>query len=137
MKNILFILIILLSIIGCSKSVDDDLQPYVDDFERLCQEYGRCDDGVDIPVYFTKRLEPLGRCIKSFDRGKRVAIDEIAWQDLSWCQRESVVFHELGHCVLGYKHSDIEDSYMWFELNDLDCDLHQKLRDEKIEHLFT
>ncbi len=51
----------------------------------------------------------LGQCKSYSDGSKIVTIDQGYWNRSSDIEREYVVFHELGHCVLGRDHSDEKD----------------------------
>lgn len=85
-----------------------ELQPYFEDFEALAASYGR--DVSAIIVGVSGNLETLenniaGQCT-SFSNGvgNTVRIDTEFWEQAHSTLREFVVFHELGHCVLGRGH---------------------------------
>jgi hypothetical protein len=72
----------------------------------------------------------------------RVLIDEDAWNTSSSPKREVVVFHELGHCVLGRQHrTDLSPdgsrpmSIMFPYV--LDADTYMQHRQEYIKELFS
>ena len=50
-----------------------------------------------------------GWCRYSPSQPNVVAIDEDFWKDASSTWREFVVFHELGHCILGRGHRETQD----------------------------
>jgi hypothetical protein len=56
-----------------------------------------------VNAYFA-RLEPeiAGYCIPSFG----ILINEDRWATFGPYQKRELMFHELGHCVLGLNHSD-------------------------------
>lgn len=47
-----------------------------------------------------------GSCSYGFRQANRVTIDMPFWDRAGYYSREMVVFHELGHCVLGRDHSE-------------------------------
>lgn len=69
-----------------------DYQAEVAELEGYIKEISR--DGV------------VGQCHSSDEAPNIVEVDEDFWQSASYTEREYVVFHELGHCVLGRDHSD-------------------------------
>lgn len=69
-----------------------------------------------------------------------IAIDFEAWQSLSGLEREQLVFHELGHCVLGRPDTDeIKDNLpsSIMHLNMIDEQVYSKNRAEYLEELFS
>ncbi|MCP3932093.1 MAG: hypothetical protein GY705_23725 [Bacteroidetes bacterium] len=91
--------------------VDSSLQPYFDSFE-----YEASLRGLDINLLeagvegYIENIEDdgvIGQCQSG--SGRRILIDDQYWKRASSMQRESVIFHELGHCYLQRDHSD--DSY--------------------------
>jgi hypothetical protein len=61
----------------------------------------------EVRFTFARLLQGFhGECRKLDDGTVQVAIQESAWENLSPNRRELVIFHELGHCVLGLGHSD-------------------------------
>ncbi len=117
-------------------TISDELQANVRQFKAHCKEYEQCRWNDKVSVIMIERLEPAGRAVHSF-RGDIVYIDRILWPDLSWCQREVLVFHELGHMILGLGHSDLESSIMYESLDPIDCDIYEMQRGMLIDELFT
>jgi hypothetical protein len=94
-----FILLALVMLSGCGRNfVDPALAPYVQRFEAA--------GGLQIRylnIHFgSLPSKEEGLC--SHFPSPEVTIDSTAWQGLSEVQREVVVFHELGHCILGRGH---------------------------------
>lgn len=79
------------------------LVKYVQAFE---QEYGRTI--YDIPMVMTENL-PSGRAgecrIFRVGQFREIAISWQSWDNLADHEREMLMFHELGHCVLERKHT--------------------------------
>jgi len=56
-----------------------------------------------ITAYFSKLEEEIaGYCIPEFG----ILINEKLWSSLGPFQKKELMFHELGHCVLGLDHSE-------------------------------
>ena len=96
---------IFLALILCScgkkGTVDPAFQEYVQDFEI---NIGVKVTGVDI--YFKAQKAPiLGVCISGGSIAK-IEIDPEQWQKMGPYGKEHLIYHELGHCVLGRKHDD-------------------------------
>ena len=98
------LMVSLFSIASCgnvvvSKMVESDeaLVPYV---QRFQQEYGAT---VNISVTFGEMAANFaGLCYYSPYR--HVTINKSIWQRLDESQKEQLVYHELGHCVLNHGH---------------------------------
>jgi hypothetical protein len=71
-------------------------------FEFFQEAYKRKCLVMPIDAYFA-RLEPniAGYCIPGFG----ILLNENMWPMLSKMERKELMFHELGHCVLGLEHS--------------------------------
>ncbi len=46
-----------------------------------------------------------GKCV-SDDYPKRIMIDRGRWKLINQSQQEALIYHELGHCILGRKHKN-------------------------------
>ena len=90
--------------VGCGSApvkIDSKLQPYVDEFSR---QFGRVVDWV--PTTF-EDLEGdwVGVCETGPD-GPKVKIDPEYWDEADEGEKESLIMHEYGHCVLDRDHED-------------------------------
>jgi len=121
-KNYPIHIILLLAVLfgsSCSKNndfiVDAAIQPYFDLFEIEAQKRGKevdlakdlingiVVDLVDDVVY--------GQCATTASTGIRtVRVNREFWDSASPADREFLIFHELGHCVLERLHLDATDS---------------------------
>jgi hypothetical protein len=116
--------ILLLSVLtgfwSCNKDssldlfVDPSLQEY---FDRFVVEGAARGVTVDytasrISGYLKIITQPnvIGQCAHSDSKPNTVIIDKIYWSTASDLEKEFVVFHELGHCVLNREHLDDADS---------------------------
>lgn len=90
-------------------SIDPELQPYINEFLIDARVNGVNVVIDDLIVKFASNLgtDILGDCYMN-DRGQdgpplvQISIDE--WPTLGPYQRQSLLFHELGHCVFWYEH---------------------------------
>jgi len=95
--------------------VDTPLQAY---FNRFIDEAAI--RGLDV-TYATSQVdatisdiaEPnvIGQCSWNQTHQHSITLDKNYWSKANELQREFVVFHELGHCVLGLDHVDNTDAY--------------------------
>lgn len=106
----------LLPVSSCDKGSDfeyfvqADLQPYFDNFLAEGAARGKQLDMSTISGTFGELpgINVLGRCAQSAENGT-ITIDEAFWNKATMYEREYVVFHELGHCVLDRRH--LEDQH--------------------------
>jgi len=91
--------------------VQSELQPYFDRFYMEGSARGKQLDletlnGLlgDLPG-----VNVLGRCEQSSET-RTVTIDDAFWRKADTYQREYVVFHELGHCVLNRRHLEDQNA---------------------------
>lgn len=104
--------------IGCTpetfviepQRVDAALLPYLQAFsEEAASRSKDMNEAVEtLSIYFDD-LDPAnvsGRCIRNSARPDEVIIDNASWQRAFAWQREFLVFHELGHCLLQRSHYD-------------------------------
>ena len=94
--------------------LDSNLELYYDRF--VYEAYQR---GLDVE-YTTSQVEGriaditeenvIGTCSWTQNHSHNITIDQNYWRTANDLQREFVVFHELGHCVLGKDHVDGEDA---------------------------
>lgn len=117
LKNIFVILAVAL-FFGCEKqeivlTIDPELQPYFDAFVEEGSKRGRT---IQMDEYLLtasiqeiNRPKIAGQCTQSEGTISQILIDQKYWRGYSTLQRESLVFHELGHCILKRSHRDDKD----------------------------
>ena len=118
-KGIL-ILLVMTGFWSCNKDenltlkVDPKLQEY---FDRFVVEGAARNVTVDyeasrISGYLKIITQPgvIGQCAHSETKPNTVIIDQIYWNTATDLEKEFVVFHELGHCVLNREHLDEADN---------------------------
>lgn len=117
MKSAFVILITLLTLASCSKdsnesnpAIASELQSYFDDFAQEGRARGINIDysTIDISAYVTQIEETgvVGQCARYSNGMAEVTVDQPFWRVATQWQRELVMFHELGHCILHLDHND-------------------------------
>ncbi len=93
--------------------IDSDLSPY---FESFVEEAAK--RGVDLKLMrdmVSGYIEDIddgsvsGQCRHDADAPDKVIIDRTFWETSGNSKKEFLVFHELGHCMLGRSHIDTRD----------------------------
>ena len=110
--------IIVLTMSNCTKQLDNEieseLQLHFDTFvnEAAAHDLDISIDNIDIGAYVAniEQRGTLGQCKSFSDGSKQIVIDQPFWNSASDIEREYVVFHELGHCLLGRDHNDEKDA---------------------------
>lgn len=112
MHKLIILSLLLLTVFSCTKdetvSVDSALQPLFDDFASEALTRGMSLDMSSYSGIFMELDENnvAAKCQTLSNGSKRVVVDQSFWNSASALQREMVVFHELGHCVLNRAHLD-------------------------------
>jgi hypothetical protein len=111
-KIILFLLLFLASCTTTRSAYRADLLVHVKEFEKHC----KCK--VNIPIYISKinSDSTIGLCygFKQSIMFRFIVLDETHWNKSDMYERESLVFHELGHCVLNKEHDASMISSFYF-----------------------
>lgn len=113
-----FSLCSLLILVGCGKNynpnlnrphVNTSLEAYVNRFVQVAESLGRPVALGRIQVEFVETMEGnvIGKCYPGL-MTPRIEINRSYWErpGVSNARRESLMFHELGHCILGRGHDD-------------------------------
>jgi hypothetical protein len=112
-KLLLLIVLSLLSACGSGnigEKVDQgQFLPFVQAFEASGLRYGIDFHGSPetIPINFGQPIGDghiLGQCDWNLISGKQIVIDQISWELLDAYSQKVLIYHELGHCVLGRVH---------------------------------
>lgn len=111
MKAIFFSAVVLLGLVGCGKPayVDPTFQPFLDSFQAEAKARGIDVQTSDIRIVFweagpTDVEGLLGQCNEGLMGTPRVQIVQELWLTANDVQKESLLFHELGHCLLSRDH---------------------------------
>jgi hypothetical protein len=90
--------------------VDAPFQDFVNNFEQVSGEEGNPLRINDLIVTFgsTPSLNETGVCEWSENETPRITLNQRIWNTLNDYDRQEVMFHELGHCVLRRIHQNSE-----------------------------
>lgn len=145
------IIVILLSMMqsctkGGSNEIEAELFSHFEVFAAEANEFGIVIDfeSMNVGGYIEniQTTGTIGQCRSYSDGSKNVVIDTRYWNRMNDTEREYVVFHELGHCVLGRSHVDTKDqngncsSIMQSGEGDCESLYIESNRDELLEELF-
>lgn len=90
--------------------IDSELRPYFERFEEEANKRGLSLEFGDLEG----KLEELdgvgGQCVRNSALPNEVLIDIVFWTQASDADKEFIVFHELGHCVLNRSHLDTKNA---------------------------
>ena len=85
--------------------INDEFVPYITDFPSNMM--------IGMPIVFDDEVEKrsgkettVGLCFSWTDGWREIGIDTDFWDDASYLRRKALLWHELGHCVLGLDHDD-------------------------------
>lgn len=120
MKKIALALIAVMTV-GCadqfktktSPYINDSLRPYLNTFLTKAIENGVALDISQLSMQFSESMpastvpnaSTIGYCSRGPDTAS-VMIKESYWKTAGVSEREELVFHELGHCLLGLQHDN-------------------------------
>lgn len=115
LRSLIFLLLVLFSL-QCSKEpdlVDAELRIYLERFKEEAADRGVTVDYEEQPVEARIELHErdvqLGWCNYDFETQNMITINNLFWPILNDFEKEKLVFHELGHCVLYRTHLDEQD----------------------------
>jgi len=99
---------------GCSTDeapvIERELAAYFDLFAAEAAVRGMTVDysDADLSAYIENIQEngTIGQCKSYADGAKEVVVDNGYWDNATELEKEYVVFHELGHCLLDRAHDD-------------------------------
>ena len=124
------------------------LEPYKVIFQLYSAKYDVFISYLDLTIRFVdiscvpdKKNEcTIGYCHKNTDDTKVITLDRREWQAANYFDREQLIFHEFGHCLLNRAHKDTLDktgrplSLMHSLM--IKTDQYQQYHDHYIEELF-
>jgi len=157
MKATFYILISALIITACNSGeenlivvenyIEVDLQQYFDSFKVEAAKFGISVDyqaqRVDGYIRNINDRGVAGQC-QTFEGGlSAVIISPSYWNSIEGLQREFLVYHELGHCILARDHLDEPNadgtckSLMSSGSEDCFLNYNNRTKEEYLEELFT
>ena len=100
----LLIVIVLGLLVGCGGYVDPEFKPYLSDFRQAAKAQGLAEPlGVSIMYGDINGL--AGVCEQSIFQS-HIFINRGNWNMILDSGRRILIFHELGHCILGRSHDN-------------------------------
>ncbi len=92
---------------ACGRApVDPAFQPYVDEFEQAMSD-NNVRDGVNVEIVFGDTGSAQnGLCHREGGQTPKISISRPVWNSFMDHQRRILIYHELGHCVLGREHTE-------------------------------
>jgi hypothetical protein len=107
-------MIIMVLMTSCGEDLyDDELAAYVERFKNEAADREVAVDFDQHPIEVRLAFLPddiaLGRCMKDFSNSHKVIINSLFWDLNTELEKEKLIFHELGHCVLNRPHLDAKD----------------------------
>jgi hypothetical protein len=94
----------MLSVMACGRSVAPEFQTYLTDFEADAKRFGRDVNTDSISISFGDTGSPNNGAI-CHTGSKEIIVQKALWDVDDDTERKIIVYHELGHCVLGLDHS--------------------------------
>jgi hypothetical protein len=106
----LFSLWIIISACGRTRELGE-YSAYVEAFENEGRAHGQSISAGSLVIMDSDELPSRvhARCHTGFLQTPTILVNKAVWPGLSENTREAVMFHELGHCVLGRNHKDDVD----------------------------
>lgn len=106
-------------------SIDSRAEKYVETFVSYGTKLGSSLDTYSLTVSFSESMpqstnggQVIGYCQRYSNGQKTVVLKESYWNSASVSDREQLIFHELGHCLLGLTHNDtVESAPLWSNTN--------------------
>lgn len=102
---------------SCQKeetAIDAELLEYIEVFEREAERRGMeiNVEALDVTAHVMNIQESnvLGQCYTYSDDSRQIIIDQDSWEELDELEKEFLIMHELGHCVLNRGHADDRDN---------------------------
>ena len=108
---------VLLLMLGCKEDpeleygfIDDRLKPYFDEFKKEGELRGlNLNLSPEVIEAFIQNVisqSVAGQCQRNTDRPSQIILDENVWNQSNDSDKEFLIFHELGHCILNRDHLD-------------------------------
>lgn len=90
--------------------IPSELQPYFVSFQAEAEKHGLlvnyADANVTAEIYNIDEGSVAGSCTTNGHTLRHIRIDQSFWDRAPNLTREMVIFHELGHCLLGRSHRE-------------------------------
>jgi hypothetical protein len=88
------------------KPAEVEVAPFYDKFKRDRLKYTETETDEHVYFYFSDLKEQEFAFCDDFNNERVVHINETEWNKLIDAGKEMLLYHELGHCILGLEHYD-------------------------------
>lgn len=115
MKYVLLLALTLLTACGRSGFLDTSIfTKYIEIFQRESIVYRHPAEVTDLVIKFSSDLDDkiVGQCRQQEGATPLILINVSWWEKLTVDQKEILLLHEMGHCVLGLSHDDTRPAIM-------------------------
>ena len=110
-----------------NQSIDGAFSPYLSEFQRQGEMRGVETDSSHLTMTFNESMpastipncptcQVLAYCQRT-PQGPNVVVKGSYFKTWTIARREAVLFHELGHCLLGLDHNNQTETAFWFGTN--------------------
>jgi hypothetical protein len=97
------------------KSINPELVSYLNEFQKQAKLHHTSVDSSHLVMRFSEMSDSMLAYCSQSTNGPTVVVKGSWWNDVGNSDRESVVFHELGHCLLHLTHDNsTENAYDYF-----------------------
>lgn len=114
MRYRIALLLVVLWLTGCGRSIFDPtfFDEYVKLFERESITYRNPQSVTNLRIQFSTELEDkiVGQC--QYLETPLILVNVRWWEKLTPDEKEILLFHEMGHCILNLPHDDTHPSIM-------------------------
>lgn len=113
MKRSLILILSAIALSACGRAPVlevGEFAPYVERFEQTALELGSPVQVMDLQIRFGEVQKETENAVCEIRSGQTpvIIVNPLAWERLSEVDREALMFHEMGHCVLRRKHVQAE-----------------------------
>ncbi len=146
-RSLTLVSVMTLVMYSCGKApvyeVDPELLPYVNQFQGTAAQYGHSGTISELVAKFGPMSNPRERAFCDLVDGEppTVMVNAETWETLDEASRESLMFHELGHCILKRVHMSERNSMgtpvSVMNPYAIDSETYEKHHDEYVAELFT
>jgi len=109
--------LVLVLLVACGRSgflSTSVFASYVETFQRESVIYEHPTVVQDLVIQFSSDLDDkiAGQCRRYADASPLILINVRWWESFTADQKEILLLHEIGHCILGYTHDDTQPAIM-------------------------
>lgn len=117
-RHTLLIAVLALASIACGRQQNrsevnlGSFAPYAERFQKTAAEQGVHVEIDNLVIQFGELSNPRqnGLCELTAYQTPTITIRQEIWDQMEDVDREELIFHEMGHCVLGREHTSVQTS---------------------------